>query len=461
LVQYTFNFIHEDGETAPEITATPETGSEAPIAVYLKTGAWTIIATGFMAADDGEPLAVIRGNVQVTVRAGKTAEAEILLNKVVSENGETGSLSYGVEFPQDKLSSAVMTLSALGGNGRFVPYETIDLREGGKKAGRVTLPPGYYRLDLRLAVIYPFVRRTEIVHIYPRTETAVPPYRFGEGDFPPVREADGIEALEACLAGLPENTEKDPYPVKLGGIDLSSTEKTGNTLRRLCTVINRFVALDLRGCGGTSIPSIPINQAPNKGKITALLLPETVTRLEPGAFSGYAALVSAELPKVTFIDQRAFKQCGNLESVFLPELDKFEDGSSSENGAFRDCTALSEVLLPKAAEIGAYTFYNCSSLTFVSLPAARTVGKSSFRGGTDLSVVYLPQAESIGNNAFTDCDNMVSLTLGDIPPVLGGTTIFSKNRPEAVFVPAAALDTYMNTAQWPSALKERIRALPD
>jgi hypothetical protein len=459
--KYTLNFIHEDGETAPELSLPAETAE--PVSVYLKTGVWTIIAAGFMASDGGEPAEAVRGSAQVTVSAGKPAEAEILLDKIAPENGEPGIFSYDIEFPQDRISSAALTLSAMGKNGRFVPYKTIDLRETGNNAGRITLPPGYYRMDLRLAVIYPFVGKTEIVHIYPQAETAAPPSRFTEHDFPPVREAAGIEALEACLAELPENTEKNPYPIRLGGVDLSSKENTGNTLRRLCTVLNRFVALDLRDCGGTSIPSIPINQAPNKGKIVALILPDTVTSLESSAFSGYSALASAEMPKVTFIGRGAFKQCGNLESVFLPELEVFEDGSGADNGVFRDCIALNEVFLPKAESIGDYTFYNCSSLTFLSLPAVRFIGKSSFRGGADLSVVYLPRAESIGNTAFSGCAGILSLTLGDIPPVLGGSSIFAKDNPEVIYVPAAAVDAYMNTVQdyWSSALKGRIRALPD
>ncbi|MDR1947811.1 MAG: leucine-rich repeat domain-containing protein [Spirochaetaceae bacterium] len=454
---YTLDFTHADGEIAPEMTI----AEGEQVSVALKAGIWTLRATGFVDPQNGEaPFAAAWGAVSVEVEPGESIGADIVLDRIAADDPGEGFFSYGFEFPRDLVDSATLTLSVPGDDGAFNPYMTIDLRGEGKSEALLPLPPGYYRMEFEILSSYTRFAETELVHIYPRLETRNPRYRFTEADFPPYWEFADTEALKNHLAGLAENTQADPYPVKLYGIDLSSVEKTGNTLRTLCAALSRFVSLDLRDCRGDFIPSMSLTIAPNKRKVVSLILPETVTLIENNAFSGYSALVSIEMPGVTRIGKGAFKQDAELKSVSMPELRVIDSGDGSDSGAFRGCS-LSEVYLPKAEIIGDYAFYNCEFLTAVSLPKALSVGKSAFRYNTELRSIELPLAESIGNYSLYNCLKLEDCTLGNIPPVLGGTQVFGKDLPlKGIFVPEDAMEAYAAAGDfWTPALKEKVKPL--
>jgi hypothetical protein len=459
---YAIGFAHDDGETAPE--AIMEEGET--LQVELKTGFWTITATALIEPPGGgEAVPLLRGENRINVEAGEPVSADISLDRTLPGEGEAGRFSYTLDFPRDRLSSAVLTLSLLGNTGTFVPQERIDLLAGDPEAdhrgGTISLPAGYYRMDLRLAAIYPFAGKTEILHIYPGLETAAPPWVFTGEDIPPTAEIHGTTALKEYLAGLPPNTAKTPYPVKLSGVDLGSVEKTGETLWTLCKALSRFTALDLRDCWGTAIKSMTKTTAPNKVMIVSLILPDTVIAVEENGFSGYDALVSVEAPGLTTLDKGAFKDCTLLESVSMPELTTITAGAGTANGVFRGCTALKWVFLPKAEAIGDYAFYKCDALSALSLPAALSLGKSALRYAASLSAVSLPSVETIGNYALADCPRLDSFSLGSRPPALEGKNTFTKDMlPRSILVPAAAVELYTSTTQenWTNALKERVRA---
>jgi hypothetical protein len=464
LSHYVLKFIHEDGDTAPDaVVPNGET-----LQVELKPGPWTIIATAFTGPQNGPFLPVLQGDVGISMEAGESANAAIILNKIPAGEVPPGRLSYSVTYPQDRVNSAVLNLSVLDTGGVFIPAETIDLRAGnsaeageaGDSSGSIDLPAGYYRMDLILGEAYPFTGRTEIVHIYPGLETRVPPYVFPPADFPLSVEINGVAALKEYLAGLPENTSQTPYPVKLEGVNLESVENTGETLQTLCAALSRFVALDLRDCTGTFIPSMAKNIAPNKVKIVSVVLPDSVTFINAGGFSGYEALVSAELPGVLSLGKASFKDCISLESISLPELRDISDGDA-DYGVFLNCVSLKSVFSPKAEIIGDYAFYKCASLALVSLPKAASIGKCVFRYAAALGTVSLPVAASIGDYALANCSLLDTLTLGAVPPVLGGKNVFTKDMlPQRILVPAGSVTAYQNTVldNWTDDLKGRVIA---
>jgi hypothetical protein len=468
--RYILNFVHEDGTTAPDaVVQEAET-----IQIGLKTGLWTIIATAFIDPQSGLSLPVLQGSVRIAVEAGESASAAILLDKTLPGEGPAGRFTYSVTYPPDRVNSAVLSLSVLGTGGIFIPAETIDLRAGnpagtpagtpaetGSSGGSISLPAGYYRMDIILGTVYPFTGRTEIVHIYPGLETQAPPYVFTPSDFPLPAEITGTAALKEYLDSLPENTPQTPYPVKLKGVNLESTENTGETLRTLCAALSRFVALDLGDCTGTAIQSMAKNIAPNKIKIVSVILPQTVTSIGASGFSGYEALISAELPGVLSLNKSAFKDCISLESISMPELKDISDGSGSDSGVFLNCGALKSIFFPKAEIIGDYAFYKCDSLAAVSLPMASSIGKCAFRYAASLSAVSLPSAAFIGNYALSDCSRLNTLVLGAVPPALGGKNIFAKDMlPQKILVPAGSVAVYQNTTldYWTGDLKERVGA---
>ena len=94
-------------------------------------------------------------------------------------------------------------------------------------------------------------------------------------------------------------------------------------------------------------------------------------------------------------------------------------------------------------------YTNCTLLDI-----SRVTGISSLPAyaldNTNLESVYLPSTiESIGSQAFYNCKQLRSLTVYSMMPPTLGTNVFS-GVPEGliVYVPAAAIDQYLNTKGW-------------
>jgi hypothetical protein len=458
-VKYTLGFTHDDGTSAPEQTLT---NSES-VQVELKAGAWTISATGFVRTGETDT-AVIQGSVPVTVETGITAAATILLNKPIDIAGGNGAFSYDIVFPSELVNSAVFTVEKMGDDGTLTPYNTIDFviqYAQNQYANTITIPAGFYRMNIRLSTIYSYTGETDFVYIHPGLETKLL-MSFDETDFPLIKELNGAAELAAWLETLPENTEDNPYPVKLMNIDLSSTANSGDTLKTVCAALTRFVTLDLRGCTGNKIPNFSGTAA--KAKICSLILPDTVIEIENNAFTGYSALVSVEMPKVTKVGYGVFKELNRLETVSMPEVTIIVTANTAASGTFRSCTALNSVYLPKVESIGDYAFYDCSSLAAISLPCAQTIGRSAFSGDSNLITAALPLVETIGSSAFAGNTALQSITLGSVPPTLGGSNVFTNaNALSAIYVPAAAVNTYKETTKdnWSAKLKEKVAAIPN
>jgi len=96
------------------------------------------------------------------------------------------------------------------------------------------------------------------------------------------------------------------------------------------------------------------------GNIT---IPDSVTSIGNGAFSGYTGLTSITIPdKVTSIGSSAFSGCTGLTSITIP--DKVTSIGSS---AFSGCTGLTSITIPDSVtSIGSSAFFNCDSLTSVN-----------------------------------------------------------------------------------------------
>jgi hypothetical protein len=437
------------------------------LVVDLKAGFWTISATARIDdPQEGDPLPVLQGSARVEVEPGERISVLISLDKTIVGGNREGQLRYQVAYPPDRVSALTLTVSAWGDTGTFYPVEQWDLREGaselGTAAGTLSLPAGYYRVDIRASAVYPFAGRTEAVHIYPGLETPLPPVVFDPAELPPTVDISGVAALAEYLDSLPPNTGQTPYPIRLTGVDLGSTGNEGDTLRTLYKALSRSVALDLRGCTGESIQAISKAANIHKDRITALILPESVATIRASGFLSYDTLVYAELPGVHTLEVRAFKDCAKLESVYMPELNVIEDASESNNSAFRNCAALEWVFAPQAHTIGDYAFYECKALTALNLSATETLGRFALKRSEKLSAVFLPQVRAIGNGAFANCPGLSFISLGAEVPELGKEMFVQGNLPREIRVPAGALEAYQNTdlPNWTSPLKGLLKAMP-
>jgi hypothetical protein len=248
----------------------------------------------------------------------------------------------------------------------------------------------------------------------------------------------GAEAVQAYLDGQEQNTAENPYSIEVKGIKLSGTG-AGNALKGLYFALTRYAALDLGKSYGENFANVAPATALNKDKITGIILPPGLHTINVNAFVGCTELVSADLSGTTTISGGAFNGCVKLETLVMDEVSELKDASSSGKGVFYNCASLVSVSLPRAAKIGIKAFDSCESL----------------------ATVYAPQATHIGDKAFAGCNNLEHITLGETPPAVG-KNVFAAGKPEAIYVPASAVDTYKNTAVagWTDDLKAKVQPAP-
>jgi hypothetical protein len=458
--RYVLDFIDQDGI----IVENRELGPGEEDTITLDAGDWEIRVYGLLDGKDGAPPQKITEDlVKITIPENGELNT-VITPEPAAATGPEGYFSWGVNFPGDEIRTALLELSAQDDTGSFIPYRSFDLTQNGGDKQKISLPKGVYRMELRLLARYSWAGTTEILHIFPGLETKSPEYSFTGEDFPEVLEFASVEEVKPYLDSLPANTEADPYPVKIGGVDMSSKENSGATMRTLYTALSRYVSLDLRdGTGNHLIAASSANIA-NRVNVVSLVLPNTVTVVEPNGFSGYSALESAVMPSVVTLDYAAFKDLTNLKSVSAPELRiivDITDNPSAAKGSFYRCTSLTEIDFPKLETIGKYAFYGCNALTDVSFPQVSTVGQFAFKGCTALKSVELPKAALIDKEAFNNDTALERLVLGRVPPEVGDK-VFTNGYPLGVYVPASAVEDYRNSAitLWAN-MKERIYPLSE
>ncbi len=188
-------------------------------------------------------------------------------------------------------------------------------------------------------------------------------------------------------------------------------------------------------------------------------IPENVTKIGVGAFSG-CDFESFEVPEtVIYMGQGAFDGCENLRSVIFPfvgdcRLDKngealvktdeeavrgqylyrfgyafgrtgnipasletviITDTEALGNEAFADYSGLKTVILPDdLVKIGDGAFYACSGLSEITLPESLgSIGTGAFGGCSGLSNLVIPDnVKEIGGSAFLGCYKLKNVLFG-------------------------------------------------
>ncbi len=109
------------------------------------------------------------------------------------------------------------------------------------------------------------------------------------------------------------------------------------------------------------------------------------------------------------IAENAFKDCTELTGVYLPRSIEVIG-----QGAFFGAHSLRSVEIPgTVVEIPPNCFADCPCLTEVSIAdGTRKIGDNAFSGATNLQAIVLPSTvEYIGRNAFMGCDMLHTLEI--------------------------------------------------
>ena len=241
--------------------------------------------------------------------------------------------------------------------------------------------------------------------------------------------------------------------------------------------------------------------------MTSVNIPNGVTTIGNGAFSGCSGLTSVNIPNsVTTIGSDAFSGCSGLTSVNIPN-----GVTTIEYAAFADCTGLTSVNIPNSITyIGSYAFYGCDGLkvnvndlaawckikfedntanplsrahlylngeeiTDLAIPdGVKSISRFAFYGCDGLKSVRIPDGililedstfcdckgltsltlsksvRSISANVFSGCDALASIySFNPFPPDLANENFSSTNYQNAtLYVPDEAVEEYKTTYLW-------------
>lgn len=128
--------------------------------------------------------------------------------------------------------------------------------------------------------------------------------------------------------------------------------------------------------------------------ITSLVIPNSVTELGGGVFSGCKELKQIKLPNsITKIPAYAFANCTALESITIPE-----GVTVISDSAFEKCKSLANVEIPDSVKkIGYLVFNECSSLEKLVVPeGVETIDSGAFSSYYNkLALVSLELPDSV------------------------------------------------------------------
>lgn len=137
--------------------------------------------------------------------------------------------------------------------------------------------------------------------------------------------------------------------------------------------------------------------------ITQIIVPDSVTTIERGAFTGCKKLVSLTVP-FSGGAENAHTYIGYVFGAGNPQGNK---------SAMPDSL---ETLIVGGVDIQDKAFYGCDNVKTIKLTAAVTVGASAFEGCSSLKTLNLPDSvTAIGDNAMKGCTSLAELYL----PFLG------------------------------------------
>lgn len=196
-----------------------------------------------------------------------------------------------------------------------------------------------------------------------------------------------------------------------------------------------------------SVKAIESGALYNCTKLKSVVLPEKLESIEggwEGAFANCSSLTDVKFKACKNIGYSAFSSCNALNHVTLPS-----DLKTIEQSAFGSCNNLHSVDFPPLLEsIGTYAFQNCA-LDSISLPGLTRIDEYAFSGCSNLKEVKVPSTlESVGDKAFEGCSNLNDVFTYTILPVKINQNTFCTYETATLHVPEQSYNNYFWDTEW-------------
>ena len=196
-----------------------------------------------------------------------------------------------------------------------------------------------------------------------------------------------------------------------------------------------------------------------KSKITEIVLPDGITKIDTLAFYECYALKSINIPDgVESIDYGAFASCSSLTSITIPDsVTAIYSSPVSYYGAFYGCKSLTTVTLGNGlTSISLSMFAGCSSLTSITIPDSVTsIGSNAFSSCSSLTSITIPDSVTlIGGSAFAHCKKLESVTLSENLTSISGSTFYGCTSLINIYIPNSVTSIGNSAFSGCSALSE-------
>ncbi len=151
-------------------------------------------------------------------------------------------------------------------------------------------------------------------------------------------------------------------------------------------------------------------RCPIAGKTGKFLIPDIVTVIGSGAFSGCDGLTEVVFPSgATVIGRSSFKKRTDLNRSDVPS-----GVTVIGTHAFDHCTGLRKIIIPDSvSEMGTYAFYGCTNLESIVLSINLDILEDGlFSGCEKLTAITIPDhVNAIHSYVFSGCISLASITM--------------------------------------------------
>ncbi len=150
-------------------------------------------------------------------------------------------------------------------------------------------------------------------------------------------------------------------------------------------------------------------------KITEITLPESCTYIDSCAFKNCSNLNMINAPGVTTVKKDAFWRCRKLDYVNMPELTKLSQR------CFMSCGELNNLPVENFTLIPQYAFSGCK-FTYITFPNVTTIYNDAFSNCRNLVEISLPSLQDgcLYERVFSGCVNLEKVNFPDDVVSLGG-----------------------------------------
>ncbi|MCL2211910.1 MAG: leucine-rich repeat domain-containing protein [Treponema sp.] len=222
-------------------------------------------------------------------------------------------------------------------------------------------------------------------------------------------------------------TSPDNPVNRVEAIDLGVMASSESGWRKLLDSISnagKYINLDLSACTMTGTSFNP-DSAVSSGKfyIVSIILPAAATEIADGTsykptFDSFSHLKSVSGENITAIGEYSFTGSIIIDSI-LKDIN-FPKAASIGQRAFSNCGELQSVSFPLVTSIGERTFEKCKKLQSASFPLLETID-GVFSNCDSLITLNIPSITYIDSSAFSYIggDKELSITMGATAPTLG------------------------------------------